>query len=456
MIYLALTLVAAPAFDFAAATAAYKTTMSQLVAADTTNPPGNEGRATTIIAARLKKEGIASEVSEFGPGRKNIVARLKGSGKDKPLILLGHTDVVGADGQQWSTPPHTLTEKDGYYYGRGVRDDLSMVVSNLEVLILLKRSGVKLRRDVVFVATGDEESGGSGVKALLKHDPSLAEASLVLNEGGGVTNNGAGTQPIFTTYEVAQKIYQDFVLTTTGMTGHSAMPPRDNAINRLARALERLDGAEPPPRLLDATRAYFKARAKVEQPQIAEAMNAIADARGALPREAVAVLDKNPLLASLLRTTCVPTLLQSGTKANALPASATANINCRILPDETIEQTQARLAAIIGDPEVKISLGTSFDIGPPSPITGELPEALAKVFGEVAPNAPIIPMLVPGGTDARFFRQKGVAAYGWNAIASAEADAHRMHGVDERLQVAAVEPGLELYMKLVLELAQER
>jgi acetylornithine deacetylase/succinyl-diaminopimelate desuccinylase-like protein len=455
IILVAFAVIAAP-FDYDAATASFKSVISQLVSADTTNPPGNEARVTKIIAARLKKEGIASEVTEFAPGRKNLTARLKGSGKEKPLILLAHTDVVGTEGQQWSTPPHTVTEKDGYQYGRGIRDDLSMVTSNLEVFVLLKRSGVKLRRDVIIAFTGDEESGGAGIRALLKHDPSLYEAGLVINEGGAAVNAVSGGPPVYAAVEVAQKTYQDFILTTSGKTGHSSVPQRDNAIYRLARALERIDGAEPPPRLIPTTRAYFKARAKVEAPSTAQAMNAIADAQGVLPREALNVIEHNPIWAVQLRTTCVATMLSGGTKANALPASATANVNCRILPDETIDQTEARLTAIIGDSEVKVSRAPAFDFGPPSPVTGEFFDALAKVLGEVAPNASLIPVMQSGGTDSRFFRQKGVPAYGFNAIAGVESDGPRAHGVDERQQLASIRPGLELYTKLVLELAAER
>ncbi len=441
--------------DFDALATDYRAVMSSLVAADTTNPPGNEARAVAIIAARLKKEGIAVEVSDFAPGRKNLVARLPGKGGDKPLMLLAHTDVVGVEGQAWSTPPHTVTEKEGYLYGRGVRDDLSLVVGNLEMFIQLKRQGVKLRRDVLLVLTGDEESGGLGLRKLLEQKPDLANTGLVLNEGGSTVTKDVGALPSFVSYEVVHKTYQDFSVTTTGTTGHASVPRKDNAIYKLARALARLEGVEAPPRLIPVMRAYFKARAPLEDPQTAKAMIALADAPdNALPREALAVIEKNPILAALIRTTCVATMLSGGTKVNALPPSARANLNCRLLPDETIEALQQRLKAIMGDPDLTITPEPSWGSGPASPLTGEFVDALTKVVGESWPKVPVIPIFGVGTTDSRFTREKGIASYGFSPFPGLEADGPRSHGIDERLAVKSVRQGLELYWKLILELSQ--
>ncbi|HSI06490.1 MAG: M20/M25/M40 family metallo-hydrolase [Myxococcota bacterium] len=456
MILAALVVLAAPP-DFDALATDYRAVMSSLVAADTTNPPGNEARAVSIIAARLKKEGIAVEVTDFAPGRTNLVARLPGKGDEKPLMLLAHTDVVGVEGQAWSTPPHTVTEKDGYLYGRGVRDDLSLVVGNLELFIQLKRQGVKLRRDVLLVLTGDEESGGLGLRKLLEQKPELANTGLVLNEGGSTITKEPGSTPFFVSYEVVHKIYRDFAVTTTGTTGHASVPRKDNAIYKLARALSRVEGADAPPRLIPVMRAYFKARAPLEDPQTAKAMLALADAPdNALPRDALAQVEKNPILAAQMRTTCVATMLSAGTKVNALPPSARANLNCRILPDETVEALEQRLKAVIADPEVTITPEASWGAGPPSPLTGEFVDALKKVVGETWPKVPVIPVFGVGTTDSRFTREKGIASYGFSPFPGLEADGPRSHGIDERVPVKSIRQGLELYWKLILELSQAK
>ncbi len=456
MIATVLVVAALAAPDFAAVEASYRNVLAALVAADTTNPPGNEARAVSIIAARLKKEGIAFEITDFGPNRKNLVARLAGSGSEKPVLLLAHTDVVGTEGQRWSTPPHTMTEVGGYLQGRGVRDDLSMVAANLETIVMLKRTGVKLRRDVIVAFTGDEESGGLGVRTLLEQKPELAQVGLVINEGAWPVLREVGAQPSFVAYEAAQKTYQDFKISTSGATGHASVPRDDNAIYKLARALARLQGAEPPARLIPATRAYFKARAALETPQIAAAMNAIADAGENLPRDAVKLIEKTPLFAALMRTTCVPTLLSAGSKVNSLAASAEASLNCRILPDETIAATEERLRAIIADPAVTVERIGDVQHGPPSDLEGELLTALTTVVGDLYPGVPVMPVFATGMTDSRFFRQKGVPAYGFTPFAVTDQDVVRAHGIDERVHVSSIRPGLELYWKLILELCQSK
>ncbi|MEK7746260.1 MAG: M20/M25/M40 family metallo-hydrolase, partial [Elusimicrobiota bacterium] len=240
---------AAAPTDFPAAALEARGVLEELVAADTSNPPGSEARAVDIGAKRLKERGIPFEVTEFAPGRKNLTARLPGSGKEKPLLLLAHTDVVGADGQDWESDPHKLVEKDDYLIGRGVLDDLSMAAVELQVFLLLHSSKVRLRRDVILAWTGDEESGGLGVLHLLKEKPRSLEAGLALNEGGGpVLGEDGGVR--FVDLQVAEKVYQDFELTASGKTGHSSVPLEDNAIVRLSRALERAGSARFPARLL--------------------------------------------------------------------------------------------------------------------------------------------------------------------------------------------------------------
>ncbi|HLL53219.1 MAG TPA: M20/M25/M40 family metallo-hydrolase, partial [Myxococcaceae bacterium] len=262
--------------DYDAAAADSRKLLAAVVAADTSNPPGNEARAVAAGAARLKEAGIPFERFEFAPGRENLVARLKGDGSQRPLLLLAHVDVVGTQGQRWSTPPHQLTEVNGFLQARGVADDLGRAAVTLETFILLAKSGVKLRRDVILAWTGDEESGGDGIRWLLKHHPEKVSAELAINEGGGVVLDASG-KPKLISLNAAEKTYQDFTITARGTTGHSSVPLADNAILRLARGLERLGRAPFPPRLLPVTRAWFLARAPVESPSLGAAMKAAAE-----------------------------------------------------------------------------------------------------------------------------------------------------------------------------------
>ncbi len=431
---------------------AAKRLLFDLVAANTSNPPGNEARAVEIGARRLREAGIPFEISEFAPGRKNLVARLKGSGRKAPLLLLAHTDVVGAGGQQWNTDPHRVHESNGYLIGRGVVDDLGMACIELETLVLLKKTGVWLERDVILAWTGDEESGGSGIQALLRSSPTAIAAAFAINEGGGLVLTEGG-QSKYVALQTAEKIYQDFELVVEGPTGHSSIPMEPNAIARLAKAVDRIASRPFAPRLLPVTRAYFAARSAIETGPLARAMRALAASEKTLPREALELVQADPLLSAQLRTTCVPTLLSGGTRVNALPAEATANINCRILPDETVGSVAKALSEIIDDPGVALRPVKDFSEAAPSPIEGPVFEAIRKVVQKRWPRLPIIPTLSTGATDSRFLRATGIHAYGFNPIGVSESDLRRAHGIDERIREESFAQGLELMHELVLELA---
>ena len=438
--------------DYESSIADFRWLLVKLVAADTTNPPGNEARAVTILAARLDEEKIPYEVTEFAPGRKNLVARLSGDGSEKPLLLLAHLDVVGAEGQPWTSQPHEVSEHDGFLVGRGVSDDLGMALMELETVVLLKRSGAPLRRDVILAFTGDEESGGAGIRWLLANRLQSVQADFAFNEGGGVRLGDDG-RVSFVGLQVAEKTYQDFRITAKGTTGHSSVPNPDNAIYRLARGLERLGNHHFPPRVLPVTRAYFQARAAVEPPLLAAALRTAATSKGAIPAASLATIEKNPVLGAALRTTCVATMVAGGTRANALPAEADATVNCRILPDESIEDVARSLADVVADPGLVVERLEPFGAGPGSDVEGIAPSAVEKIAALTWPATPVIPILSLGTTDSRFLRAQGIRSYGLNPIALTEADARRAHGVDERIPIASLRPGLEFFHRLVLELA---
>jgi acetylornithine deacetylase/succinyl-diaminopimelate desuccinylase-like protein len=368
--------------------------------------------------------------------------------------MLAHIDVVGTQNQSWSSDPHTVTEKDGFLVGRGVSDDLGMAATELEVFLQLKRSGVGLRRDVILALTGDEESGGLGIRYLLDHRPELIDAATAINEGGGLVLGNDGKVKLVA-LQSAEKNYQDFTLTAQGTTGHSSVPLPDNAIYRLSRALDRVGRLVMPVRLSPLTREYFARRASLEPPAVKAAMLTLSRAQGTPPASALRVIEKDPTLSASLRTTCVATLLQGGTKENALPPSAQATINCRILPEESVSEVQKRLAQAIADRGVAIQPVSDFGLAGASPTDGEVPKAVEKITHALWPSAPVIPFMSRGATDSRYLRMKGITAYGIDPIALTEEDGRRAHGVDERISIASLAPAIDFLHRLVLELAAQ-
>ena len=439
--------------NFDASLISFRQTLAEMVEADTTNPPGNESRIVHLVAQRLKEAGIPFEITTFAADRQNITARLKGNGPEKPVMLIAHLDVVGTEGQPWSTPPHKLVEKDGYLQGRGVLDMLGTAAMDLEVFLLLKKSQAPLRRDVILAFTGDEESSGMGVRYLLRNFPESINAGLALNEGGGIILDDNGN-PQYINLQVTEKGYVDIILTTKGPTGHSSVPLADNAINRLAKALYRLSTYQFPIRLLPVTRVYLEGLLRREPPQVASIIQALLRSENKVSKKTRAGLENNPNLSAIVRTTCVVTTIAGGMKANALPPEATANINCRLLPDDSAGKVMAQLASIVQDPLVEMKVKEDF--GPPLtvPFSGELPKSLAVVASRYFPAVPIIPFMSQGASDSRFLRSKGIEAYGLSPIAYTESDGRRAHGADERISISVLRPAIEFYYDLVTTLAQ--
>lgn len=445
------TFAAAP-IDYEAAAKNLRQTLGEFIKADTTTPPGNEAKAAKIAAERFQAAGITYQILSFAPGRDNLVARIKGNGAKKPVLLLAHLDVVGTKDQPWTMPKHEMTEKDGYLYGRGILDDLGMAATIIETAVLIKNAGTPLDRDIIIALTGDEESGGTGIKHLLATHPELiTDAEFAINEGGApFTIDGKVAQ---FRMQVAEKTYQNFTIKATSTPGHSSRPLNDNSIYRLSRALQNVEKTKREPRMIPATRTYFREIAKQEKGKMAEALKAVADAKGALPKWAVTKIEENPSYRAQLYTTCVATMISGGTKENALPAQATANVNCRIMPDETIEQTQKRLSDVIKDSKVEVTATSPNGQGPASNVTGEVPTALTEVLAEIWPGAVVIPAMQTGATDSRFLREKGIPSYGIGPMAISEADMMRAHGIDERIPTSSIRPGVEFFHKLVLKLA---
>lgn len=438
--------------DYRRETEEARAVLAGLVAADTSNPPGNEARAVSVVVPKLREAGIPFEVTEFAPGRQNVVARLKGSGAEPPILLLSHGDVPGAGAQAWTSDPHALAERGGYLFGRGVYDMHGMSAIELQTLLMLKRSGVRLRRDVIWAMTGDEQGGGGGIKYLLEKKPGSIKAALAFNEGAGLVIGEDGRLKM-AEIQVGEKTYQDFKIEVEGPGGHASVPLPENAIYRLSEALARLGRHRFPVRLTPAIRGYLSARAALEPKRLADAMRAVASAEREPPAEALAVLEANPTLSANLRTTCVATLLRAGTRVNTLPEKAEAELNCRLVPGETIEEARKALLRVLADPRLKVTAVPPFISGPASPLEGPGPDAVRKVVGRMWPGLPIVPVVSRSATDSVSLRAAGIPCYGIHPIAMTEADARAAHGSDERIRAEHFRKGLEFYHRLVLELA---
>jgi acetylornithine deacetylase/succinyl-diaminopimelate desuccinylase-like protein len=447
---LATLLVAAHAASADETTAMARQLLGELVETDTSNPPGNEEKATKLIAAKLRAAGIESTIVPFAPGRANLVARLKGDGSKKPLLLLAHLDVVGAAGQPWTTPPFTVTEKDGWLYGRGVTDDKSWVAMATALVIELKKTHAPLHRDVILALTGDEESGGAGIRYVLEHRRDLiGDAELALNEGGGVTLDGQGKARLVS-LGTAEKTFQDFSFTAHGVGGHSSVPNDENAIYRMVRALEKLAAYKFPTHLTPAVRDSLRATAVTQPEARAKAMRAAADLKGdAIPPDLLAAMDSHPMVRALTRTTCVATMMNGGTRDNALPVEARATVNCRIMPVETIESVQEtlkKLAAGLADVEIV----TDFGIGPEVPNSGPVRAAVEKATRAVwGADVPVVARIGLGASDSRFLRKAGIQSYGIGVMAKPDELTRNAHGPDEAAPASSFPLGMAFLRDIV-------
>jgi len=428
--------------------------LDELVAIDTSNPPGNEDKAARFVAAKLHAAGIASVLVPFAPGRSNLVARLKGDGSKRPLLLLAHLDVVGAAGQPWTTPPFHVTEKDGWLYGRGVTDDKSWVAMATALVIELKKSHAPLHRDVILALTGDEESGGAGIRYILDHRKELVgDAEYALNEGGGVLLDAAGKARVVN-LGTAEKTFQDFSLTAKGVGGHSSVPNDENAIYRLARALDKIAAYKFPTRLTPAVRDSLRASAVTQPEARAKAMRAAAEVKGdAIPPELLAVMDAHPLVRAMTRTTCVATMMSGGTRDNALPVGAQATVNCRIMPTDTIEAVKATLVKLAGglaDVEVVQDFGMGPEVPNSGPVRAAVDKATRAVWGA---DVPVIGRLGLGASDSRFLRKAGIQSYGIGVMAKPDELTRNAHGPDEAAPASSFPLGYSFLRDIVRELA---
>jgi len=438
----------------------------QLIEINTTDSVGSTTAAAQAMADRLLAAGFAAEdVKVLGPNDRkgNLVARLRGTGALKPVLIIGHLDVVEARREDWTTDPFQFVEKDGYFYGRGTQDMKVNDAALVADFIRFRREGYRPSRDIILALTADEEGGRSnGVDWLLKNHRDLVDAEFVLNaDSGGVTT--VKGKPVNVDIEASEKLYADFQLTVTNPGGHSSLPVPDNAIYHIADGLARLERAPFPVELNAVTRTYFERRAPLESSQTGADMNAILHT----PPDAAAVarLSADPRYNSMMRTTCVATRLNGGHANNALPQLAQANVNCRILPGHSAEEIRQELIRILADPRITVRY-----VSDAGDVSGSAPERrafapvmprpevlkpLERVAAEMWPGAPVIPDMETGASDSVHTIAAGMPSYGVSGVAIDQDDI-RAHGKDERVRVSAFDDGVEFYYRYLKALAPPR
>ena len=439
----------------------------ELIEIDTSHSVGSTTVAAEAMARRLRDAGFPKgDVAVLGPRDKrgNLVARLRGSGALRPVLIIVHLDVVEARREDWTTDPFTFVEKDGYFYGRGTQDIKNMAAIATATMIRLKREGFVPARDIILALTADEESGGdNGVDWLLKNRRDLVDAEFVLNpDSGGI--DSIGGKAVNLEVAAAEKVYADFELGATNPGGHSSQPRPENAIYQVAGALERLRLAPFPFELNPVTRSYFEHLAKVQTGQVAADMRAIL---GNKPdAKAIARLSRDPAWNSTLHTTCVATRLAGGHANNALPQSATATVNCRILPGHSPEEIRQELVKRVADPAVTVRYIHSktderLDVAPdvtaasPPPPRPDVFDALRRAVDARWPGLPIIPTMTTGASDSVYTVRAGIPSYGFSGIA-VDRDDVRAHGKDERLRANSYYDGAAFWYDFLKDLTSPR
>jgi acetylornithine deacetylase/succinyl-diaminopimelate desuccinylase-like protein len=423
----------------------------ELVEINTVTATGDTGRAADAMAARLRAAGFAeADIHAFSPAphKGNLVARLRGSGARKPILLVAHLDVVPAELADWTTDPFRLTEKDGYYYARGAADDKYMAASFISNLIRYKQEGYKPDRDIIVALETDEEildHDGLGIQWLLKNHRDLIDAEFALNEGGGVAlkDGKAGRNSV----QTSEKFSLTYRLDVKNKGGHSATPVKDNAIYHLAEGLARLSKFEFPLTLNETTRAFFGRSAQLESGQAAADMLMIVTDQP--EPAAIARLTANPSFNAILRTTCVATMLSGGQAFNALPQLASATVNCRVMPGEAVEEVKATLTRVLADDQITLTQLDPAVLSAPSPLNEEIMGSIEKLSREFWPDAIVLPVMISGATDGSYLRNAGIPTYGHSGLAGDGNDGSRIHGKDERVRVKSFYHGGEYLYRLV-------
>jgi acetylornithine deacetylase/succinyl-diaminopimelate desuccinylase-like protein len=444
-----------PLGDLTSLTGDAKVWLQDLIKINTTNPPGNEELAAKYILGVLQKDGIAAEELPVTPGRTSVVARLRSSAvadPSKALLLVAHLDVVGVDRPKWTVDPFAATIKDGYLYGRGAIDNKAMLVTNLVTFIALKRANARLNRDVIFLATDDEEQGGdASIKILIAKYWDKIAAGFALNEGGNVVLQNGKVQ--YVAVQASEKVAVNVTVIAHGTSGHASMPTKDNPVVHLSAAIAKIGGYVAPVHFTAIVRRYFEGLAAVEGDEIGKWMRSLDTSdRGEHAQRVIS--DANPQWNSMLRDTISPTMLSAGVRPNVIPAEARATLNVRLLPGDTIDGLLNELNKLVADPLVRLDVQADAGLAaPPSSLENDFYAAITKVAAEEFAGAPVLPYQSPWATDSAQLRLHNVQSYGLWPFPLTPEDLKRMHGEDERIPLASFVKGIDVESRIVAEFA---
>ncbi len=423
-----------------------------LLRLDTSNPPGNETRVAEYLRSVALAHGIECELLGDDPDRLNFVARLKGSGRQRPLLLMAHSDVVPADRSAWSVDPFAASIRGGAVYGRGAEDTKDLLAAELAVLVELKLRGAALDRDIILLSEADEEAASTGIRWLIANAWEKIDAEFALNEGGAIYDTPQGAR-LFR-IQTAEKIPTRVALVARGTAGHAAAPRADNAVVALARGIVKLAGAESPVKLNPTTDAYLEGLSGL--PEYAWLRSLLPSLRNpqTAPEAASRIRDRSPDLAGLLCASFSPTVLRAGSRVNVIPNTAEALIDVRRLPGESPTEVFERIRRIVNEPAVEVRpLGeTAMPSPPPSPLTSSLYRTMERILGAAHPRALILPYMGRGASDSSYLRDKGVSVYGAPLFLVEGED--RSHGNDERRSFSNLRAGTDLLMQIVLAVAE--
>jgi len=425
-----------------------------LVRINTTNPPGNETEAANYLQAALATEGVDSELYALDPGRANLVARIKGNGSKRPILIMAHTDVVGVQRDRWTEDPFSGVRKDGYIYGRGTLDDKDNVTAGLMVMLMLKRYGVELDRDVIFLAeAGEEGTPQVGITFMVEKHWDLIDAEFGLAElGGGILEDGVVKT---VSIQAAEKVARRATLVARGTAGHGSMPLPDNAVGILANAVAKTVAWKTEMRLNDITGMYFDRLATISDPEDAWRYRNIgnADETDAIQQH---FMETFPYHYSVLRTSVVPTMMNAGFRNNVIPSEATAVLDIRMLPDEDVDAFYQLLADVIDDPRVEIVPEPIYrPAAGASPIDSEMFESLEKVAKRMYPETTVLPTMSTAASDMAMVRAKGMAAYGIGPVSTKEdlSGGRGLHGDDERIAEESMKQFVQFLWYTIIDIA---
>jgi len=431
--------------------------LQRMIRIDTVNPPGNEMALARYLDSTLTAAGVETHLFEPAPGRATFVARLKGDGSRQPVVIMGHMDVVGVEREQWSVDPFAAEVKDGYLYGRGAIDDKGMLAANLETMLLLKRhvvdAGRTLARDVIFVANSDEEAGGEwGMGWLIEHHPELVRGEFALNEGG--RTRIVGGRPLYVAVQNTEKVSHVVTVTARGPGGHASVPLAGNAVLRLGRALAAIGAHREPVQVNPTTRAFFGELSRV-WPTRAErdAMAAVASMDPARVRRGAKVLARTPVFDAVLRAGISAVLVNGGIRHNVIPTEASATLNVRTLPGQSVDTVVARLRRAVGDSLVELAVTERGEDAPASDFRSPMFAALAESVKELNPAMAVVPYLSTGATDSARLRRWGMQAYGVLPFPMSRDDEGRMHGNDERVPIESLHFGTRMIYGAIYRVA---